>query len=52
MQLINHQSHLDALPTSDLKIHITTRYDQLSQDTDVPPNILAVEPNDDITGPD
>jgi hypothetical protein len=52
MQLITHQSHLDALPASPLKIHITTRYDQLSEDTDIPPNIILVENSDDITGPD
>jgi hypothetical protein len=39
MQLITHQSHLDALPAS-------------SEDTDVPPNIILVEDGDDITGPD
>jgi hypothetical protein len=52
MQLITHRSHLDALPASDLKIHLQARYDQLSEDTDVPPNIVLVEKNDDITGPD
>ena len=52
MQLITHRSHLDALPASDLKTHIQKRFDQLSEDTDVPPNIVLVEANDDITGPD
>ena len=52
MQLITHRSHLDDLPASPLKTHITTRYDQLSEDTDVPPNIILVEGDDDITGPD
>jgi hypothetical protein len=52
MQLITHQSHLDALPASPLKSHITARFDQLSEDTDVPPNIVLVEATDDITGPD
>jgi hypothetical protein len=52
MQLINHQSHLDALPASPLKTHITVRFDQLSQDTDVPPQIIIVENGDEITGPD
>ena len=32
MQLITHQSHLDALPASDLKTHIQLRFDQLSED--------------------
>jgi hypothetical protein len=46
MQLITHRSHLDALPASDLKIHITDRFDQLSEDTDVPPYILLLHRND------
>jgi hypothetical protein len=52
MRLITHESHLDALPASDLKTHITARFAQLSEDTDVPPNIVLVEANDDVTGPD
>jgi hypothetical protein len=52
MQLITHQTHLDALPASDLKAHITARFDRLSEDTDVPPNIILVETDDDIAGPD
>ena len=52
MQLITHRSHLDALPTNTLKTHIQKRFDQLSEDTDVPPNIVLVEDGDGITGPD
>ena len=52
MQLITHISHLNALPASPLKIHITARFEQLSEDTDVPPNLILVEADDDITGPD
>ena len=52
MQLITHRSHLDALPASELKTHTQKRFDQLSEDTDVPPNIVIVEATDDITGPD
>ena len=52
MQLITHHTQLDALPESLLKAHITARYDQLSEDTDVPPNLVLVEESDDITGPD
>ena len=51
MQLITHRTHLDELPESPLKTHIQTRFDQLSEDTDVPPNIILVEEGDDITGP-
>ena len=46
MQLITHQSHLDALRASPLKTHITARFDQLSEDTDVPPNIFLLHCND------
>jgi hypothetical protein len=52
MQLITHQSHLDALPASDLKFHLQARYNQLSEDTDVPPNIVVTEDSDQIDGPD
>jgi hypothetical protein len=52
VQLITHRNHLDALPTSDLKIHLQARFDQLSEDTDLPPNIILVDDDDDVTGPD
>jgi len=52
MQLITHQSHLDALPVSDLKTHIQKRFDSLAFESDVPPNLILVESGDDITGPD
>ena len=52
MRLITHRSHLDTFPESSLKIHITARFAQLSEDTDVPPSIVLVEANDDVTGPD
>lgn len=51
MQLITHQSHLEAISESPLKSHIQNRFDQLSEDTDVPPNIVLVESGDNITGP-
>jgi hypothetical protein len=52
VQLITHISHLNALPESPVKAHITARFDQLSEDTDVPPNLIIVEEGDNITGPD
>ena len=52
MQQITHQSHIDKLPASPLRLHIQKRFDQLSEDTDVPPNIVLTEKGDDITGPD
>jgi hypothetical protein len=52
VQLITHQKHIDRLPDSHLKAHIQARFDQLSEDTDVPPNLTLVEAVDDITGRD
>ena len=52
MQLISHQIHLNKLLESPLKTHIQKLYDQLTFETDVPPNIILVESGDDITGPD
>ena len=49
---ISHHSHIDALPDSPFKTFITKRYQQQSEETDIPPIILLVEPADDITGPD
>jgi hypothetical protein len=51
MQLITHQSHLDALPTSDLKTHIQKRCNQLSQDSDVPPTIIILTPDTNFKSP-
>ena len=52
MQLITHRNQLDALPANTLKTHITARFNHLSDDTDVPPNLILVETDDDITGAD
>jgi hypothetical protein len=52
VQLITHRPHLDALPASPLKTHITARFDQLSEDSDVPPNLVFVESGGVVTGPD
>ena len=52
MQLITHPSHLDALPDSLLKTFITKRFQQQSEETDIPPIIILSEIADDITGPD
>ncbi len=50
MQLITHQSHIDQLPASDLKAHIQNRFDQLSEDTDVPPNLMLMVEKAGIEG--
>ena len=52
MQLITHQHHLDALSPSPVRSHITARFPKLTEDSDVPPNLILVEEGDDITGPD
>jgi hypothetical protein len=44
--------YLDAISSSNLNACFQARYNQLSEDTDVPPNIVQVEVEDDITGPD
>ena len=43
MQLITHQLHINKLPDSKIKTHIQSRYDSLTFETDVPPNIILVE---------
>ena len=50
--LITHQTHIDQIPDSPLKTHIQARFDQLSENTDVPPNLILVEPGDEIIGSD
>ena len=53
MQLITHQSHLDALPESPLKQHIQKRFDQLFEtEDDLLPNLVLVEQGDVVTGPE
>ena len=52
MQLITDQHHIDQLPTSPLKAHIQKRFDQLAEDTDVPPNLVLIDGAGSITGPD
>ena len=47
MQLITHQNHIDRLPQSPIKFHILARFDQLSEETDVPPCLVWVETFDD-----
>ncbi len=52
MQLITHQFHINKLPDSPLKTHIQSRFDSLTFETDMPPNLIVAEATDDITGPD
>ena len=52
MQLITHQIHINKFPDSPLKTHIQSRFDSLTSETDIPPNIILIEPDDDVTGPD
>jgi len=48
--MLTHCTHLEALPVSPIKTHIIARFNQLSEDTDVPPYRVLVELDDDITG--
>jgi hypothetical protein len=52
MQTFHSQVLIDRLPKSELKTHIQKRFDQLTEDTDIPPNLILVETNDEITGAD
>ena len=53
MYRISHRKHItpESIP-GELTEFIIKRFNQLAEDTDVPPNIILVEPTDDITGPD
>ena len=48
MQLITHNSHLNSIPASDLMTYITHRFNQISEDSDVPPTIILLEPTDEL----
>jgi hypothetical protein len=52
MNLITHRSHIPNVPDDALAEFIIKRFGQLSFETDVPPTIILVNPEDDITGPD
>lgn len=53
MKRISHKNHITAKEIPDELIDfIIHRFDQLAQETDVPPIIILVKPSDDITGPD
>ena len=46
MNIISHSSKINLLSESPLKDHIQARFDQLSEDTDIPPVILLLHRND------
>lgn len=50
MQLITHQHHLNALPESPIKRHVQKRFDQLTEDTDLPPTIMVLFPDSVLQG--
>ena len=52
MRLITHQNHIKKLPQDQLTNFIIKRFESLAQETDVPPIIILVKPEDDITGSD
>ncbi len=53
MRRISHRKHItpESIP-DEFTDFIIRRFDQLAQETDVPPIIILVKPDDDITGPD
>lgn len=52
MHRISHRNHITPYIPDELTDFIIRRFDQLAQETDVPPIIILVKPGDDITGPD
>jgi len=46
--LISHRAQLDALKPSPIRTHITARFNQLSEETDIPPIIILIESLSDI----
>jgi hypothetical protein len=52
MKLITHQNHINKTIPNELLSHIIKRFESLAEETDVPPIIILVKPDDDITGPD
>ena len=53
MQRISHKTHItpESIP-DELTDFIIKRFQQLAEETDTPPIIILVNPDDDITGPD
>jgi hypothetical protein len=46
VNIISHDSKINLLSESPLKDHIQARFDQLSEDTDIPPFILLLHCKD------
>jgi hypothetical protein len=52
MNIISHSSIINLLPGSPLKIHTQTRFDQLSEDIEVPPTITILTPDTNLESPE
>lgn len=53
MKLLNHRNHIDQLPTSPLRNHLTDKYNDLFEtEDDLPVIFIIVEPKDNLAGPD
>jgi hypothetical protein len=52
MQFITHQSHLDTIPASNFKTHISARFNQQSEGIDLPPTIIILTPGTDLENPE
>ncbi|MCK4708827.1 MAG: hypothetical protein KAU21_09435 [Gammaproteobacteria bacterium] len=52
MRLITHPNHINKAIPDELLDFIIKRFQQLAEETDAPPIIILVKPDDDITGPD
>ena len=52
MNRISHPNHINKTIPDELLKFIIKRFESIAQDTDVPPIIILVKPDDNITGPD
>ncbi len=52
MHRISHRNHITSAIPEDLTEFIIKRFEQLAEETDVPPIIILVKQGDNITGPD
>jgi hypothetical protein len=53
MKLLNRPYHIDQLPPSPLRNHLTDKYNDLVETVDDPPPIfIIIEPKDNLAGPD
>jgi hypothetical protein len=52
MHRISHRNHINNSIQDELTEFIIRRFEQIAEETDVPPIIILVKQDDDITSPD